>query len=162
MKDIDYQVLKLIPSSEKRITTREISKLLRISERQVFSSTERLKKAGVPIVSERIGNKGMFIARTEEERQIGLTSFRSQIRAMEERLKQVENARLETWNYDLKDPQWRKRATGTQRVKLNGKEFTLNFELSGDDTTKGYATIPDEFFVEIEKMKNKDGRVVNG
>ncbi|MDT2770237.1 hypothetical protein P7H46_05185 [Enterococcus pseudoavium] len=162
MKDIDYQVLKLIPSSEKRITTREISKLLRISERQVFSSTERLKKAGVPIVSERIGNKGMFIARTEEERQIGLTSFRSQIRAMEERLKQVENARLETWNYDLKDPQWRKRATGTQRVKLNGKEFTLDFELAGDDTTKGYATIPDEFFVEIEKMKNKDGRVVNG
>lgn len=162
MKDIDYQVLKLIPSSEKRITTREISKLLRISERQVFSCTERLKKAGVPIVSERIGNKGMFIARTEEERQIGLTSFRSQIRAMEERLKQVENARLETWNYDLKDPQWRKRATGTQRVKLNGKEFTLNFELSGDDTTKGYATIPDEFFAEIEKMKNKDGRVVNG
>lgn len=162
MKDIDYQVLKLIPSSEKRITTREISKLLRISERQVFSSTERLKKAGVPIVSERIGNKGMFIARTEEERQIGLTSFRSQIRAMEERLKQVENARLETWNYDLKDPQWRKRATGTQRVKLNGKEFTLDFELAGDDTTKGYAAIPDEFFVEIEKMKNKDGRVVNG
>lgn len=112
MKDIDFQVLKLIPSSEKRITTREISKLLRISERQVFSSTERLKKAGVPIVSERIGNKGMFIARTEEERQIGLTSFKNQIRAMEERLKQVENARLETWNYDLKDPQWRERATG--------------------------------------------------
>lgn len=162
MKDIDYQVLKLIPSSEKRITTREISKLLRISERQVFSSTERLKKAGVPIVSERIGNKGIFIARTEEERQIGLTSFRSQIRAMEERLKQVENARLETWNYDLKDPQWRERATGPQRVKLNGKEFTLDFELAGDDTTKGYAKIPNEFFAEIEKMKNKDGRVVNG
>lgn len=153
MNNIDYRVLKLIPSSEKRITTGEISKLLGISVRQVFSSTERLKKAGVPIVSERIGNKGMFIARTEKERQIGLTSFKSQIRAMEERLKQVKNAKLETWNYDLKDPQWRDKAEIPQRVVVNGKEFTVYFELAGDDTTKGHIAIPNELIAEIKKME---------
>lgn len=152
-RDIDYQVLKLIPKSEERITIKSIAALLKITERQVYSSTERLKKHGVPIVSERIGeNKGLFIATTEEERQRGLASFKHQIEAMEERIGQVNDAHINTWEMDMNNPDWREQATSLSKVIVDGKTFDVSFEFDNEDTASGSLSMPDELIELLTKQ----------
>lgn len=145
LTDFDYQVLKLIPRGEGRIVSREIESLLNTNKRRIFASTERLKKDGVPIVAERIGNsKGLYIATTPDEKSAGLVSLRNQAKSINDRVKQVEQSKLNTWDYDLQDPEWREKATGEQVVEIDGKEFSFHAELAGGDTRKGYVTIPEE------------------
>lgn len=159
LSEFDYQVLNLIPRGEGRIVSSEIEKILNASKRRVFAATERLKKNGVPIVAERIGNnKGIYIATTPEEKSVGLVSLRNHAKTIQERVKQVEQSKLNTWHYDLRDPDWRKKATGKQRVQIGKEEFTFTAGLEGDDTQEGYVTIPDEMMNAIKKAQAQSGQ----
>lgn len=159
LSDFDYQVLSLIPRGERRIVSREIQSILHASERLVRDSIERLRKNGVPIVADRVSkNKGMYIATTSEEKNIGLSSLRNQVMTTQKTIAQVQQSKLNTWHYDLQDPDWRKKATGKQRVQIGEKEFTFTAELEGDDTQEGYVTIPDEMMNAIKKAQAQAGQ----
>ena len=159
LSDFDYQVLSLIPRGERRIVSREIQSILHASERLVRDSIERLRKNGVPIVADRVSkNKGMYIATTSEEKNIGLSSLRNQVMTTQKTIAQVQQSKLNTWHYDLRDPDWRKKATGKQRVQIGEKEFTFTAELEGDDTQEGYVTIPDEMMNAIKKAQAQAGQ----
>lgn len=159
LSDFDYRVLSLIPRGERRIVSREIQSILHASERLVRDSIERLRKNGVPIVADRVSkNKGMYIATTSEEKNIGLSSLRNQVMTTQKTIAQVQQSKLNTWHYDLRDPDWRKKATGKQRVQIGEKEFTFTAELEGDDTQEGYVTIPDEMMNAIKKAQAQAGQ----
>lgn len=159
LSDFDYQVLSLIPRGERRIVSREIQSILHASERLVRDSIERLRKNGVPIVADRVSkNKGMYIATTSEEKNIGLSSLRNQVMTTQKTIAQVQQSKLNTWHYDLRDPDWRKKATGKQRVQIDKEEFTFTAELEGDDTQEGYVTIPDEMMNAIKKAQAQAGQ----
>lgn len=159
LSDFDYQVLSLIPRGERRIVSREIQSILHASERLVRDSIERLRKNGVPIVADRVSkNKGMYIATTSEEKNIGLSSLRNQVMTTQKTIAQVQQSKLNTWHYDLRDPDWRKKATGKQRVQIGKEEFTFTAELEGDDTQEGYVTIPDEMMNTIKKAQAQAGQ----
>ncbi|MDT2743916.1 hypothetical protein P7H26_04960 [Enterococcus asini] len=145
LSEFDYQVLSLIPRGERRIVSREIQSILHASERLVRDSIERLRKNGVPIVADRVTkNKGMYIATTPEEKNVGLVSLQNQVKTTQKTIADVRQSKLNTWDYDLQDPEWREKATGEQVVEIDGKEFSFHAELAGGDTRKGYVTIPEE------------------
>lgn len=159
LKKIDYRVLGLIPRGERRVVTKDIERTLHVCERTVRHSVERLRKNGVPIVAERIGKSyGLYIARTEDERAAGLVSLKNQVATTQRNIKAVQQSKLNTWHYDLRDPDWRKKATGKQRVQIGKEEFTFTAELEGDDTQEGYVTIPDEMMNAIKKAQAQAGQ----
>lgn len=159
LSDFDYQVLSLIPRGERRVVSREIQSILHASERLVRDSIERLRKNGVPIVADRVSkNKGMYIATTSEEKNIGLSSLRNQVMTTQKTIAQVQQSKLNTWHYDLRDPDWRKKATGKQRAQIGKEEFTFTAGLEGDDTREGYVTIPDEMMNAIKKAQAQAGQ----
>lgn len=147
LNKIDDDVLSLIPVGERRILTRDISTILGISERMVRASLERLRKQ-VPIVASREKPFGLYIASDEEQFSKGIAAFENQAKTMQKNAEQLRNTHLKTWRYDLNNPLWRSQAQEELRLFMNGHELVAQFELDGEDTTKGTMTLPPE----LEKM----------
>ncbi|MDC6398615.1 DNA replication protein [Lactiplantibacillus pentosus] len=86
------------------MTTANICKVTGLRERDVRESISVLiNRCGVPIVANRNGrNTGMFIATTEDERNIGIAAFKSQVTTMEARINAIERADLIGWETALK------------------------------------------------------------
>lgn len=61
-----------------------------------------LRAKGVPIVSVRGYEGGMFIATNGAERTIGLKAFRNQFKSMERTITNIEQADLNNWQESLK------------------------------------------------------------
>ncbi|MFZ4866683.1 hypothetical protein [Enterococcus casseliflavus] len=96
---IERSVLELIPRGfERKIKVPDICSIIDLEERDVKTVIQMLRSKGVPIVSVRGYEGGMFIAITEEERQIGLRAFRSQFKSMEKTIRSIENADLFNWS----------------------------------------------------------------
>jgi hypothetical protein len=63
----------------------------------------------------------------------------------------MNKAHLNTWEYDLNDPDWRERNTGQLLVQNGGKQFKVTAKLLGDDTTAGEITLPKELIESLPK-----------
>ena len=95
---IEKSVLELIPrGSERKVKVTELSKLIDLNEREVKAVIESLRTKGIPIVSVRGAEGGLFVAITEEEREIGLRAFRNQQQSMERTISYIEQADLANW-----------------------------------------------------------------
>ncbi|MHC5269281.1 hypothetical protein ACYSNO_08890 [Enterococcus sp. LJL98] len=105
---IEEAVIQLLPEgATRKITTKEISKLIDLDERSVFEVIRCLIKKGVPIVAIRNGkyeDRGLYIATTNEERSTGLHALKEQTNDMALRIKQVESADLKHWKNNLEFP----------------------------------------------------------
>lgn len=102
---IEQNVLNAIPvGGESPASTEDIGRLTGLTIRAVRESMSNLVNVyGVPIVALRSGqHKGVFIATTEEERQIGITGYEHQINSMSIRLTAIQNADLVNWKANLK------------------------------------------------------------
>lgn len=102
---IEYRVLNILPrGAGYPMTTPNICKVTGLKERDVRESISILiNRYGVPIVANRNGrNTGMFIATTEDERNIGITAFKSQVTTMESRINAIERADLTGWEQALR------------------------------------------------------------
>lgn len=99
----EYQVLTMLPRGASRPTTvNDISRVTHVDERTVREIISSLIRVyGVPIVAMRHGNTGMFIATDDEERNIGIASYKSQIGTMQERVRSIEQADLNGWERAL-------------------------------------------------------------
>lgn len=76
---IEQSVLELIPRGfERKIKVPDICSIIDLDERDVKAVIQMLRAKGVPIVSVRGYEGGMFIATNEAERTIGLQAFRNQ------------------------------------------------------------------------------------
>ena len=102
---IEQSVLNAIPvGGESPASTEDIGRLTGLTIRAVRESMSNLVNVyGVPIVALRSGQyKGVFIATTEEERQIGITGYEHQINSMSIRLTAIQSADLINWKANLK------------------------------------------------------------
>ncbi|WP_203641702.1 DNA replication protein [Levilactobacillus andaensis] len=102
---IEQNVLNAIPiGGENPASTEDIAKLTGSTVRTVRESISNLVNVyGVPIVALRSGqHKGVFIATSEEERQIGITGYEHQINSMSIRLTAIQSADLLNWKDNLK------------------------------------------------------------
>ncbi|MGX6962382.1 hypothetical protein [Vagococcus xieshaowenii] len=99
---IETSVLNLIPKGiGSRRTLAYIRDVSGYNIRQIQSAINRLILVhNVPICATRTGD-GIFIPQTEEEREIGLRSFKSQIKEMIKRAQAVEDANLKTWDKEI-------------------------------------------------------------
>ena len=100
------RVLNVIPrTNERPMRINDIAELLKLERRSVQSIIETLiSDYGVPIVSLRSGSyehKGVYIATSDEEREIGLVSLRSQVLENTKRIKAVEDADLKNWQDNI-------------------------------------------------------------
>ncbi|AYM03670.1 DNA replication protein [Levilactobacillus yiduensis] len=101
---IEHDVLNAIPiGGESPASTDDIGKLTGLTIRAVRESISNLVNVyGVPIVALRGRNNGVFIATTEEERQIGIAGYKHQINSMNIRLTAIQKADLVNWKANLK------------------------------------------------------------
>lgn len=102
---IEQAVLQLIPlGNERKISIREIETLIDLDERSIYGIINGLRKKGVPICAQRNGDpkeRGYYVATNETERSDGLAAYKSQVRDMQQLIKDIEGASLETWREDL-------------------------------------------------------------
>lgn len=96
---IETAVFELIPQGiEKKTSLSEIGKLVDIDIRSLQATILTLIKKGIPIVAIRGSVEGgIFIATTDEEREIGLKSLVSQANEMLYRAQLVRKCDLSTW-----------------------------------------------------------------
>lgn len=100
---IEQSVLELIPRGfERKIKVPDICSIIDLDERDVKAVIQMLRAKGVPIVSDRGYEGGMFIATNEDERTIGLKAFRNQFKSMEQTITNIEQADLNNWQESLK------------------------------------------------------------
>lgn len=100
---IEQSVLELIPRGfERKIKVLDICSIIDLDERDVKAVIQMLRAKGVPIVSVRGYEGGMFIATNEDERTIGLKAFRNQFKSMEQTITNIEQADLKNWQESLK------------------------------------------------------------
>lgn len=100
---IEQSVLELIPRGfERKIKVPNICSIIDLDERDVKAVIQMLRAKGVPIVSVRGYEGGMFIATNEAERTIGLQAFKNQFKSMEQTITNIEQADLNNWQESLK------------------------------------------------------------
>lgn len=96
---IETAVLESIPRGyENRQPLKKLCSLLDLDERSIQSVISRLTAKGVPICSSRGIDSGVYIPLTEEEREKGLRSIKSQAKEMGKRIIAVSNADLDHWH----------------------------------------------------------------
>lgn len=100
---IESKVLSLIPKgTERKTSLTEIEKLIDIDIRSIQATINSLIRKNVPIVAVRgYSDGGIFIATTDEEREIGLRSLESQAKDMTSRAKLVRACDLDNWESNL-------------------------------------------------------------
>lgn len=101
----EFKVLSILPrGAGYPITTANICKVTQLGVRDVRQAVSILiNNHGVPIVANRNGiNTGMFIATNEDERNIGISAFKSQVATMNARIRAIERADLNGWELALK------------------------------------------------------------
>jgi len=100
----EYQVLMLLHHGAAEPTTvAEIARVTQLEERGIRDIISNLiLQYGVPIVAMRHGNTGMFIATDDNERNMGITSYKSQVKTMHTRLAAIEHADLNGWEQALR------------------------------------------------------------
>lgn len=101
----EFKILSILPrGAGYPITTPNICKATQLRERDVREGVSNLiNNYGVPIVANRSGqNTGMFIATTQEELNIGISAFKSQVTTMNARIRAIEQANLNGWEIALK------------------------------------------------------------
>lgn len=103
LSPIEWTVLNGIPHGEESpITTNDLCKLTGLDTREVRQSVSILiNQYGVPVVAKRSGNRGIFIATNEAEREAGLASFANQVTNMAVRIDAIKNADLDHWQDGL-------------------------------------------------------------
>lgn len=103
LSGIEWTVLNCIPKGAGNpITTNDLCKLTGLDTREVRQAVSILiNRHGVPIVANRSGNRGMFIATNEAERTDGLAAFANQVSNMAIRIDAIRNADLEHWQDNL-------------------------------------------------------------
>lgn len=105
---IEDAVLSLIPiGNGRKISLNELSQLVDIDERSIYSVINSLRMKGVPIGAIRNGPKelrGYYIATNQEELASGIEAYKQQVRDMETRIRYVEQADLEGWQQNIKRP----------------------------------------------------------
>ena len=96
---IESEVLSLIPrGSERKTSLTEIGKSIDLDIRSIQATINSLIKKGIPCVAVRsLTNGGLFIAETDEEREIGLKSLERQALDMQRRAELVRQADLVNW-----------------------------------------------------------------
>lgn len=96
---IETSVLELIPVGiERKTSLTEISRLIDLDQRSVQATINGLIRKNVPIVAVRGAIEGgIFIATTDEEREMGLRSLVSQANEMLNRAELVRRCDLSTW-----------------------------------------------------------------
>lgn len=100
----EFKVLNMLPrGAGYPMTTPNICKVTGLKERDVREAISILiNQHGVPIVAKRNGhNTGMFIATNEDERNIGIIAFKSQVATMNARIRAIEQADLNGWEKAL-------------------------------------------------------------
>lgn len=101
---IEFKVLSILPrGAGYPITTRNICKATQLSVRDVRAAVSNLIGLhGVPIVANRNGrSSGLFIATDQDELNIGIASFKSQVTTMNARISAIEQADLKGWERQL-------------------------------------------------------------
>lgn len=103
-------VLSLIPrGAETKMLISDIAKITQLSSREVSKVISELRsKFLVPIVASRAPHDaGVFVARTEEERSMGLISYAEQLNSMSMNYQVLSKCHLDDWeksiNVDLID-----------------------------------------------------------
>lgn len=103
---IETAVLDLIPNgSDRKISIREIGKLLDLDERSIYEIINSLRRKGVPVCAKRNGqplDRGYYIATNEAERADGIHSYKSQVNDMSNLIATIEQADLLNWHKNLK------------------------------------------------------------
>jgi predicted transcriptional regulator len=103
---IETAVLDLIPvGSIRKVSIREIGKILDLDERSIYEIINSLRRKGVPVCAKRNGNpidRGYYIATNEEERATGIHSYKSQVKDMSNLINTIEQADLINWRKNLK------------------------------------------------------------
>lgn len=103
---IETAVLDLIPNgSDRKISIREIGKLLDLDERSIYEIINSLRRKGVPVCAKRNGqplDRGYYIATNEAERADGIHSYKSQVNDMSNLIATIEHADLLNWHKNLK------------------------------------------------------------
>ena len=99
---IQQTVLGQIPrGSDKPAIVADISRVLGLDTREIYSVINSLTAKGIPICAIRSGeNKGVFIPVTEQERADGLISLQNQVKEMVVRVGNVQKADL-NWHEKL-------------------------------------------------------------
>ncbi|MFD1419356.1 DNA replication protein [Lactiplantibacillus songbeiensis] len=119
---IEYQIMTMIPrGAANPITVGDLKRLTQIDKRairEIISDLIRLH--GVPIVAMRYGKRGMFIATNDDERSIGIASYKSQIASMQGRASAIESADLNGWELALR-PEI-KRLTGKLKQEVGNHD----------------------------------------
>ncbi|MDH6364697.1 biotin operon repressor [Enterococcus sp. PF1-24] len=96
---IEQSVLELLPKGiERKTKTSEISKLVDLSQREVFAVIQSLRSKGIPVLASRGVNSGLYIAISQDELSNGLRAFKSQQQSMSETIGYLENADVEHWH----------------------------------------------------------------
>lgn len=100
---IESKVLSLIPrGSERKTSLTEIEKLIDLDIRSIQATIHSLIRKGVPVVAVRsLTDGGLFIAKTDEERELGLKSLESQALDMQRRAQLVRQADLDNWDQNI-------------------------------------------------------------
>lgn len=101
---LERHILELIPRGiERRVSTNDITRLLKIETRTARKCIHNMIKKGVPIVAIRTGKApGMFIPNNDRERLAGLSQIKEQTSDMQTRIKIVESIDLQHWQDKLK------------------------------------------------------------
>lgn len=96
---IEKAVLEVIPKGiERKITVRDLAYLIGIDVRSLFTVINNLRKKGVPICAQRSGkDRGFYIATTEEEKSLGLASYKAQVKDMRKLIRAIENTDVSNW-----------------------------------------------------------------
>lgn len=96
---IEQSILKMIPlGDERKISIGELSSLVDIDKRSIYTIINNLRKKGVPICATRSGeNRGYYVATNEEEKERGLASYRSQYNDMGSLITVLEKIDVSNW-----------------------------------------------------------------
>ncbi|MGX2945869.1 hypothetical protein [Enterococcus alishanensis] len=95
---IEQAVLELIPiGGERKINIADITTIVDLNSREVYSVIQSLRSKGVPIVATRGKEGGIFVATNESERLQGLHPLRMQHITTEETIRNIEQADLDNW-----------------------------------------------------------------
>lgn len=131
LNETDLKVLRSLKRGEKPVPASEIASRFRMDIRDIYTSIERLRISGVPIVANRYtGNSGLFIANDEEEKARGLAAYQGQMAKMAQCVYAVISSNTATWGYDLIDEE-RKEKEGALLV-LGGKVYRVDPKMNGN------------------------------
>ncbi|MFB9768529.1 DNA replication protein [Lactiplantibacillus modestisalitolerans] len=101
----EFKVLSILPrGAGYPMTTSNICKVTQLKVRDVRAAVSVLiSQYGVPIVANRNGrNMGMFIATNQDELNVGIAAFKSQVATMNARIRAVEQANIDEWEKTLR------------------------------------------------------------